>query len=156
MVQSSIIWLWIHTSTVKLYLLYRYAVAIYPAIHHDVIKWKHFPRYWPFVRGNSPHYTDVIMTTMASQITSLTVVYSIVYSGGDQRKHQSSDSLALCGEFTGTGEFPAQRASNAENVFIWWRHHGSPLSFISLCNPLTSTTNSFHPMRVLRSVYKYV
>ena len=29
--------------------------------HDDVIKWKHFPRYWPFVRGirrssvNSPH-----------------------------------------------------------------------------------------------------
>ena len=22
-----------------------------------------------------------------------------------------------------TGEFPAQRTSNAENVFIWWRHH---------------------------------
>ena len=22
-----------------------------------------------------------------------------------------------------TGEFPAQRASNAENVSIWWRHH---------------------------------
>ena len=30
----------------------------------------------------------------------------------------------LCGEFTGTGEFPAQKASNAENVSIWWRHHG--------------------------------
>ena len=29
----------------------------------------------------------------------------------------------LCGEFTGTGEFPAQRASNTENVSIWWRHH---------------------------------
>ena len=29
----------------------------------------------------------------------------------------------LCGEFTGTGEFPAQRASNAENVSNWWRHH---------------------------------
>ena len=29
----------------------------------------------------------------------------------------------LCGEFTGTGEFPAQRASNAENASIWWRHH---------------------------------
>ena len=29
----------------------------------------------------------------------------------------------LSGEFTGTGEFPAQRASNAENVSIWWRHH---------------------------------
>ena len=41
------------------------------------------------------HYPDVIMTTMASQITSLTVVYSIVYSGTDQRKHQSSASLAF-------------------------------------------------------------
>ena len=29
----------------------------------------------------------------------------------------------LCREFTGTGEFPAQRASYAENVAIWWRHH---------------------------------
>ena len=29
----------------------------------------------------------------------------------------------LCGEFTGTGEFPAQMASNAENVSISWRHH---------------------------------
>ena len=30
----------------------------------------------------------------------------------------------LCaGNSPGTGEFPAQMASNAENVFIWWRHH---------------------------------
>ena len=41
------------------------------------------------------HYIDVIMTTMASQITSLTVVSSIVYSDADQRKHQSSASLAF-------------------------------------------------------------
>ena len=41
------------------------------------------------------HYGDVTMTTIASQITSLTVVYSIVYSGADQRKHQSSASLAF-------------------------------------------------------------
>ena len=38
---------------------------------------------------------DVIMGAMASQITSLTVVYSTVYSGTDQRKHQSSASLAI-------------------------------------------------------------
>ena len=43
------------------------------------------------------HYNNVIMTTIASQITSLTVVYSIVYSGADQRKHQSSASLACVG-----------------------------------------------------------
>ena len=35
------------------------------------------------------------MTAMASQITSLTVVYSTVYSDADQRKHQSSASLAF-------------------------------------------------------------
>ena len=40
-------------------------------------------------------YTDVIMTTMAPQITSVTIVYSTVYSDVDQRKHQSSASLAL-------------------------------------------------------------
>ena len=41
------------------------------------------------------HYNDVIMGAIASQITSLTIVYSIVYSGADQRKHQSSASLVF-------------------------------------------------------------
>ena len=41
------------------------------------------------------HYDDVIMTMLASQITSLTVVYSTVYSDADQSKHQSSASLAF-------------------------------------------------------------
>ena len=41
------------------------------------------------------HYNDVIMSTMASQNTSLTIVYSTIYSGADQRKHQSSASLAF-------------------------------------------------------------
>ena len=72
----------------------------------------------------STHYNDVIMGTMASQITSLTIVYSTVYSDTDQRKHQSSASLAICaGNSPVTGEFPAQMASNAENVSIWWCHH---------------------------------
>ena len=44
--------------------------------------------------GNS-HYGDVIMGTVGSQITSLTIVYSTVYSDADQRKHQSSASLAF-------------------------------------------------------------
>ena len=41
------------------------------------------------------HYNDVIMSTMASQITSPTTVYSAVYSGADQGKYQSSVSLAF-------------------------------------------------------------
>ena len=41
------------------------------------------------------HYNDVIMSLIASQITSLTIVYSAVYSDADQRKHQSPASLAF-------------------------------------------------------------
>ena len=41
------------------------------------------------------HYNDVIMGTMSSQITRLGIVYSSVYSVADQRKHQSSASLAF-------------------------------------------------------------
>ena len=41
------------------------------------------------------HYDDVIMGANASQITSLTIVYLTVYSGTNQRKHQSSASLAF-------------------------------------------------------------
>ena len=41
------------------------------------------------------HYNDVILGAMASQITSLTIVYSTAYSGADQRKHQISASLAF-------------------------------------------------------------
>ena len=63
------------------------------------------------------HYTDVIMRAMAPQITSLTIIYSTAYSGADQRKHQSSASLAF------VRGIPPQRASNAENVPIWWRRH---------------------------------
>ena len=41
------------------------------------------------------HYDDVIMGAIGSQITSLTIVYSTVYSGADQSKHQSSASPAF-------------------------------------------------------------
>ena len=43
----------------------------------------------------TPHYNDVIMGARASQITSLTIVCSTVYSDADERKHQSSASLAF-------------------------------------------------------------
>ena len=51
---------------------------------------------WP---DHSPHYCDVIMGAMVSQITSLTIVYSTVHS--DQRKQQCPASLAFVREFTG-------------------------------------------------------
>ena len=51
-----------------------------------------YPYSWRF------HYSDVIMGAIASPITSLTIVYSTVYSGADQRKHQSSASQAFVRE----------------------------------------------------------
>ena len=53
------------------------------------------------------HYDDVIMSEIASQITSLTIVYSIAHSGADQSKHQSSASLAFVWEIhRGPVNFP--------------------------------------------------
>ena len=61
---------------------------------------------------------------MASQISSVSIVYSTVSSGEDQRKYQSYASLAFVkGIHQCPVNSPAQMASNAESVSIWWRHH---------------------------------
>ena len=54
-----------------------------------------------FILKHKAHYNDVIMGVIASQITSLTIVYSTVYSDADQRKHKAPRHWPLCGEFTG-------------------------------------------------------
>ena len=69
------------------------------------------------------HYIDVIMTTVASQITSLTVFTQPFIQTQIKENIKAPHYWPLRGEFTGTGEVPAQRASYMENVSIWWRHH---------------------------------
>ena len=92
-------------------------------LHDDVIEWKPFPHYWPFVQGihrspvNSLHKGQWREALMFSLICvwingwvnnreagdlrryrahyDVTVMYSTVYSGTDQRKYQSSASLAF-------------------------------------------------------------
>ena len=71
----------------------------------------------------SIHYSDVIMGTTASKISSLTIVYSAVYSGAEQRKHQSSASMVFV---WGIHRW-IPREFLAQNVSIWWRHHGGRL-----------------------------
>ena len=64
------------------------------------------------------------MGAMAPQITSLTIVYSTVYSPADQKQTSKLRITGLCeGNSMLTIEFPAQRASNVENVSIRWHHH---------------------------------
>ena len=53
------------------------------------------PWWWKSTSIHMGHYDDVIMSVIASQITSLTIVCLTVNSGADQRKHQSSVSLAF-------------------------------------------------------------
>ena len=64
------------------------------------------------------YYNDVIMGAMASQITGVSIVYSTVCSGADQRKHQSSASLAFVG---GIHWWPVN--SPHKGPVTRWRHH---------------------------------
>ena len=74
------------------------------------------------------------MSAMASQITSRAIVYSTVYSRRRLKKTSKLRVTGLCeGNSPGTGEFPAQMASNTENVSIWWRHHDVSL-VIMICS----------------------
>ena len=88
------------------------------------------------------------MGAIATQITSLTIVYSTVYSDADQRRHQSSVSLAFVWIIhRGPGLFPAQMASYVENVSIWWRHHGyvchHRIAIIIFCLGFSSLERSY-------------
>ena len=71
-------------------------------------------------------YNDVIMSRMASQITSLTIVCSTVYSGADQRTHKSSASLAfVCGIHRWPVNSPhkgtvTRKMFPFDDVIMWW------------------------------------
>ena len=62
------------------------------------------------------------MGTIASQITSRDLLNRLF-----GRRSQKTSKLRVTGLCVGksprTGEIPAQMASNAENISIWWRHH---------------------------------
>ena len=66
-----------------------------PRIHDDVIKWKHFPRYWPFVRGihrspvNSPHKGQWRGALMFSLICSWMNAWVNNSEAGDLRRHRA-------------------------------------------------------------------
>ena len=70
----------------------------------------------PALTCQKTHYNDIIMCTRAFQITGVLIVCLNFCLGTDQRKHHSFTSLVM-------GGFLWQRASNPENVSIWWCHH---------------------------------
>ena len=77
--------------------------------HSASLQWRHNGR--DSVSNHQPH-----------------IVFSTVYSDAVQRKLQAPRHWPFCGEFNGDrwiDEFPAQMASNAENISISWRHHAT-------------------------------
>ena len=75
------------------------------------LKWRHNERYG--VSYHQPH--DCLFTFIQAQI---------------KETIKAPRHWPFLGNSPVTGELPAQRASNAANVSIWWRHHGA-LDFIS-------------------------
>ena len=74
------------------------------------------------------------MGAMASQITSLTIVVFCLFKRFFRRRSNKTSKIRVTGLCEGNspviGESPAQSASNAENMSIWWRHHGSLVMFL--------------------------
>ena len=91
------------------------------------LEWRHIGR--DSVSNHQPHY------------------YLLNHSSRRRSKKTSKfHGTGLCaGTSPGTSEFPAQRASNAENVFIWWRHHEIPVCQIApnykIITPVIITAN---------------
>ena len=70
-------------------------ISLFVDIHNGVMTRTRFRLYCQTNKIITHHYSDVIMGTMESQITGVSIVYSTVCSGADQRKHQSFASLAF-------------------------------------------------------------
>ena len=71
--------------------------------HDDVIKWKHFPRYWPFVRGihrspvNSPHKGQWHGALMVPLVCAWINGWANNLKAGDLRRHRAHyDVIAMC------------------------------------------------------------
>ena len=94
-------------------------------IHDDVIKWKHFPRYWPFVRGihrssvNSPHKGQCRGALMFSLIC--TRINGWVNNGeaGDLRRHRAHHDINV---MTGEAQYRGLSA-RLWLALLHWRYH---------------------------------
>ena len=85
------------------------------------------------------HYNDVIRSIRESQITSRTIVCSNVYRPRSKKASKLRGTGLCAGNSTGTGDFPAHRNGNEENVSIWWRNHGTCVTMRTLFRSYWST-----------------
>ena len=95
------------------------------------------------------HYSDIIMSAVASQTAGVSTVCSSVCSGTDKKKTSKLRVTGFCEENSPvTGELPWQKVSNAENASIWWRHHAYSTFLSSVLKQRTSTSSFSCPQTV--------
>ena len=89
------------------------------------------------------HYSDVKMSSVASQITSVSHVWPTVCSGTDQRKYKSSQSLSFV---RGIHRSPVNSPHNKpvtrkmftfDDVIVNWRIDNRTMTSLQMCNPKT-------------------
>ena len=78
------------------------------------------------------HYSDIIMSMIVSQITGVSIVCSTICS----KKTSKLCVTGLCeGNPPVIDGFPSQRASNMQNISIWWHHHIMPNNSVRIGFP---------------------
>ena len=93
--------------------------------HDDVIKWKHFPRYWPFVRGihrspvNSPHKDQWRGALMFTLICVWINGYVNNREAGDLRRHRAHYNVIVMKKGDWDVIFPGNMSSYV-HVAIWF------------------------------------
>ena len=102
--------------------------TVHPNNHAHTLRWRHNGR--DSVSNQQPH--DCLVNRLF---------------GRRSKKTSKLRVTGLCeGNSPVTGEFPAQRASNAENVSIWWRHH----KFVLCCGLVLADFNFFIYFLIIR------
>ena len=88
--------------------------------YHDIISLY----FWRVVSMSASHYSDVRARWRLKSPASRLFTQPFVRRGS--KKTSKLRITGLCeGNSPVTGEFPSQRASNAENASAWWRRHGN-------------------------------
>ena len=103
----------------------------------------------------SNQYNDVIMSAMASQMTSLTIVYSTFNSGADQRKHQSSASLAFVREIHRKPVNSPHKKSVTRKMFPFDDVIIFTLATMNFVYPMGVVVVSLFPNNVQSQITKY-
>ena len=103
-------------------LVYKYCVS--ECFYNDVTKWKHFPRYWPFVRGIHRSPVDSLHKGQRHRVVIFSLLCTNYWANnrdaGDLRRpHTHHDVTVMCHTFSIFRSIPTQRVYASNSAFCW-------------------------------------